>query len=256
MIRKTEATPRRELADRIAEAFNDGATAAAVSDLIEEAEAAAHVANESAERSRSRAFDPTLTMREVAEVRREMEDAAFNRDRLQAAMLRLKERHDELRIKEENDRRRATYKQAKAERDALAQELRDLYPRFAEQLADLLVRIERNNQTVEHTNTMLPKDAEPLLLAELTARKMAGWAQDGIDAPRLTSSVRLPAFERTPHAPWLWPCSKPEQGVMIRELFALMEETKARTKATKSKAGAESSPTESAEAVESEVKVA
>ena len=255
MMRKTEAT--RALDDRIAEAFADGATSKGVAALIEETEAAAHVASEAAERSRTRAFDPSLTMLEVATTRGEMEDAAFNRDRLQAAMLRLKERLDQLRIAEENDRRRATYKKAKAERDALAAELEALYPSFAQKLADLLTRIEASNREIEILNAnALPAGVEPLLLAELVARKMDGWTKDGLDAPRLTSSVRLPAFERTPHAPWLWPCSKPEQGVMIRELFALMEETKARTKATKSKAGAESSPTESAEAVESEVKVA
>lgn len=43
-------------------------------------------ANEAADRARARALDPALTAKEVAEARRNMEDAAFARDRLQAAL--------------------------------------------------------------------------------------------------------------------------------------------------------------------------
>ena len=206
------------------------ATADGVAKLLEEVDAAAHVATEAAERARLQALDPTQH-RDADAARAEMEAAAFLRDRLHVAMTRLKDRLDELRISEEDSRRRKVYEQAAAERDQLAQQLSEIYPDFAQRLADLLARIEASNTDIEQTNLQLPKDAQPLLTAELVARKMDGWTKDAIDAPRLTASVRLPAFERTPHMPYAWPRQRQDSGVMMKELFALMEQTQAAAKA-------------------------
>jgi hypothetical protein len=46
-----------------------------------------------------------------------MEDSAFRRERLQAAVTRLKERLREVRALEENQQRLITYEKTKAERD-------------------------------------------------------------------------------------------------------------------------------------------
>ena len=80
------------LDERIAAAFSANQKSEVVAALIKEAEAALTAANTAAEEARARALDPTLTAKEVAEARRNMEDAAFARDRLQAALPRLNER--------------------------------------------------------------------------------------------------------------------------------------------------------------------
>ena len=79
-------------------------------------------AGELAERARDRALDPTITPAAL-EARRESEDAAFSRDRMSAAVVRLRHRLDEVRDQEEQARRQAAYDAAKAERDELAEEL-------------------------------------------------------------------------------------------------------------------------------------
>ena len=69
-----------------------------------------------------------------------MDDAAFRRERLQAALEKLRERLAELKDQEENARRQVAYDKAKALRDELAKELADLYPAFAQKLVELLPR--------------------------------------------------------------------------------------------------------------------
>ena len=71
----------------------------------QEAGAASSAAAEAAERARARALDPALSAKEVAEARRQMEDAAFARERLSAAVPRLQERLKQLRDAEEDTRR-------------------------------------------------------------------------------------------------------------------------------------------------------
>ena len=77
-----------------------------------------------------------MSRKEGGEARRQSEDAAFRRDRLQTAVVRLRERRDELREQEEDERRRVAYDKAKTERDKLAAELADTYPAIARQLSE------------------------------------------------------------------------------------------------------------------------
>ena len=68
------------------------------------------------------------------------------------------------------------YDEVKAERDHLADELRDFYPDVAERLAELLARIVANDQAIEQINAHgLPRDHGRLLCAELAARGLDGW---------------------------------------------------------------------------------
>ena len=72
-----------DLDERIAAAFADGVTSADVISLILEAEGAALASGKSADHARERALDPTLTATAVVQARREIEDSAFRRERLQ-----------------------------------------------------------------------------------------------------------------------------------------------------------------------------
>jgi hypothetical protein len=151
--------------------FRDGPTSNDVQTLISEVEAASLSSNEAAERARERALDPVFPAKEVAEACRQMEDAAFARDRLSAAVPRLQGRREELLEAEEQARRWIAYEKVKAERDKLAAELADVYPAVEHKLADLLARIDANDRQIEHINERaLPAGVRRLVVAELVAR--------------------------------------------------------------------------------------
>jgi hypothetical protein len=175
-------TTELSLDDRIAGAFADGAQSDGVAALIKEAEAASVASGAAAERARMRALDPALSANDVAEARREMEDAAFRRERLQTAVTRLRERLEEVSAEEEDRRRQLAYDRVKAERDKLAAELADVYPAFAKKLAELLPRIAANDREVEYINAhALPGSARPLLVAELVARGLRGFVENSVE---------------------------------------------------------------------------
>jgi hypothetical protein len=190
------------LEDRIAAAFDVGAKAADVSKLIIDAEAASVRADEEAGQARERALDPTIPAAEISKHRKEMDDAAFRRDRLQAALAKLRLRLPHLEAKEEDDRRWVEYEKVRLERDTLAAELKSLYPNFASQLSNLLARIEANDRLIEMINRRRkPQKADRLLGAEAVARGLEGY---GSNVPRITAKLVLPAFEYSDHKPYQW----------------------------------------------------
>jgi hypothetical protein len=206
----TIAIVASDLDHRVAAAFGDRVRSSEVADLIVEAEAAAVAAGETAERARSRALDPALSAPDVAAARREMDDAAFRRDRLQVAAKRLGERLREVRAQEENSRRQLAYDKARVERDELAAELARVYPPLAAQLADLMALVFANDREVEHINAhVLPRGAERLLVAELVARGLRGFVENSIQTPRITEELRVPTFQFDRTEPYAWPRARP-----------------------------------------------
>ena len=194
-----------DLDECIAGAFADGVTSADVVSLIAEAESAALASGKSAEHARERALNPTLTANAVVEARRQMEDSAFRRERLQTAVSRLRDRLKEVRGQEENQRRQIDYERVKTERDKLAAELKAIYPAFESQLAELLPRIVENDRQIEFINARaMPTGMERLLGAELIARGLEGWRVNSSDVVRITRELRLPAFKHNPHASYAW----------------------------------------------------
>ena len=198
------------LDERIAAAFGDGAKSEDVAALIKEAKAASLSCNDTAESARKRALDPVLSVNDVADARRQMEDAAFRCDRLQTAVTRLRERLEEVKAQEEDQQRQLVYERVKAERDKLAAELSEIYPAFANKLADLLPRIAANDREIEYINGhALPSGAGRLLVAELIARNLEGFGKSlgnsFIRIPRITEELCLPTFEYSAHHPYAWP---------------------------------------------------
>ena len=201
------------LDERIAAAFGDGAKSEDVAALIKEAKAASLLCNDTAERARKRALDPVLSVNDVADARRQMEDAAFRCDRLQTAVTRLRERLEQVKAQEEDQQRQLVYERVKAERDKLAAELAEIYPAFADKLADLLPRIAANDREIEYINGHArPSGAERLLVAELIARNLEGFGKCFgnmvIRTPRITEELCLPTFEYSAHHPYAWPGSR------------------------------------------------
>ena len=185
-------------------------------------------ANEAADRARARALDPALTAKEIAEARRNMEDAAFARDRLQAALPRLQDRLTELRAAEEDARRWVAYNAAKAERDKLAEELARVYPPLVAQLVDLMARLAASDRALDACNRARPTGAEHLPTAEEIARglftyelqycKEKGRRLDP-RLPRLATELHLPKFEAADGRMFVWP---PEtKGLPLTELALL-----------------------------------
>jgi hypothetical protein len=203
----TFVTAQIDLDARIAAAFANDAKSNDVAALIKDSEHAAASASDLAEQARNHALDPVLSGAELKDARECMDDAAFKRDRLQAALGKLRERRAELKDQEENARRQVAYDKAKAVRDGLAKELADLYPAFAQKLAELLGRVVINDRELDYINNQaLPQGAERLLVAELKARGLAGWVVNSTEAPRIADQLHLPPWQ--PRSEYLWPPRK------------------------------------------------
>jgi hypothetical protein len=196
------------LDERIAAAFGEGSKSDDFATLIQDAEAAAIAADDVALRAKDRALDPAQPAVEVTTARREADDAAFKRDRLQMAVKRLRERLLVVRAAEENHRRQRDYDKAIVERDKLAQELTRVYPQAAATLADLMTRIEASDRDLAVINSRLPEGAERILAVELTARGMI-WFGRNSEAPSIVRDLRLPAFHFDQHAAYTWPGKDP-----------------------------------------------
>ena len=192
----TDPIPQIDLDARIAAAFADGATSKDVTTLIRDTEHGVASASDRAEQARNHALDPTLSGSELKDARKCMDDAAFKRDRLQAALGKLRERLAQLKDEEENARRRVAYDKAEAVRDELANELADLYPAFAQRLAELLPRIAANDREIEYINgRALPSGAKRLLVAELKARGLPSFIMNSMESPRITDHLQLPPWQ-------------------------------------------------------------
>jgi hypothetical protein len=117
------ADPGPDLDERIVGAFADAARAADVSRLLPEIEAAATAADVAAAEARSKALDPMLPRAEVVAVRRQSDDAGFERDRLTEAAKKLATRLVELKAAEDSAALRAEHEALSSERDRLVGEL-------------------------------------------------------------------------------------------------------------------------------------
>jgi hypothetical protein len=197
-----------DLDDRIAAVFSDSVQSGVVSALIEETEAASLAYGEVASRARERALDPALMAKAVAEARREMDDAAFKRERLQTAVTRLQARLKEVKAREEDQRRWLLYKKLKDERDRLVVELKAIYPGIEAKLGPLISDLERNEREINFVNGQLPTGAARLQSAELLARGLESWRLGMSDVKRITEELCLPAFKHDPHRPYAWPRSR------------------------------------------------
>jgi hypothetical protein len=135
-----------------------------------------------------------------------MEDAAFRRDRMQTAVTKLGDRRRELRAQEEDQRRWLAYEKAKEDRNKIAAELKEVYPKVAAKLANLAARIVENDREIEIINSRArPVGAEWLAGAERIARGLKGFNDGTADVPRITRDLRLPGFEYNRHDPYMWP---------------------------------------------------
>jgi hypothetical protein len=134
---------------RIAAAFGEHAQSDDVRRLLADVEAAAKEAEAEAEEARAQALDPLVG--DVIAARRQMDDAAFRRDRLIEAAKRLGVRIDELKALEKERAQRAEHERVSAERSRLAEEIE----RMAEpmvQIAHLVRQIDLCDREIGRVN--------------------------------------------------------------------------------------------------------
>jgi hypothetical protein len=202
----------KPLEQRIAESLRPEAkiTSTALRELVQEVETGAADASKRAEQAREKALDPTTA--DTSAARREMDDAAFARDRLNAALPKLRERLKEVAEQEEYDRWVVEYERVKAECDEAAKELTTLYVPLAYFLPPLLQRIEQIDQKIRRVSEAKPRAAKAadgdgrwLDSVELTARGMSGYALNDVS---ILKHLKLPNWEPGGFA-FAWPPQRP-----------------------------------------------
>jgi hypothetical protein len=63
-----------------------------------------------------------------------------------------------------------------------------------------------NDKEIERINDRArPMGADRLLVAELAARNLEGFASKSGEVPRITKILRVPAFRFDRHDPYAWP---------------------------------------------------
>jgi hypothetical protein len=118
--------PDPALDARIAAVFAEDATSGDAARLLAEVKEATSAAELAAETARKHALDPLLSGDDLKLARREMEDAAFTRDRLHEAGAKLSERIEALKALEADRRMSVEHERVLAERDRLAEEMESM----------------------------------------------------------------------------------------------------------------------------------
>jgi hypothetical protein len=184
---------------------NPNASASELSELVAETELAIVTADETIASERASAADLTSTPSAEAaqQAISRAEAAGLNRDRLQSALPRLRDKLATSLECERHDRWLSTYQQAKTERDALAEEFASTYPTIVAQLVDLFNRVQQCDQKcaeVDSTASAMQNEHRRLTKTELTARGLEAFSQD---RPEIAKTVQLPDFDISSRK--LWP---------------------------------------------------
>ena len=187
------------LEQRISDALqpDTAITSADLAALIEETEVGI------AKAEREGTVDQTLSLDPKA-ARQAIADAAFGADRLRLLLSKLQACYQQVYAQEQAKAWLAEYEVMKRERDALAKELREVYPKAANEIMDLFIRIGANNEALSELHRARPAGVmEHLVSAELHARGRDRFTRD---TPSLLTSVCLFDFHSGRQA---WPPPRP-----------------------------------------------
>ena len=181
------------------------AKVAELAKLLPRVQAAAEAARQTDEAKRSEALDPLTPAREVARLRAEAADAAFEAERMVRAADAVSEALVAAREAEARRQTRDRYEAARGRRDAVVQRVRAEYPDLAARLVDLLRELVAASADVQAANRDLPEGAERLELPEVLAREGLPHMQcaGGIGDPMLLAEMAVPDLD-DPHR-MLWP---------------------------------------------------
>ncbi len=184
----------KDLERRIAAALSHDTTSDALDLLLNEVEEAIIEAEANAKAEREKALD--LTKSPDAKAAREAVMAAeFTRDRLRKALPRLQRRYEQVLAGEYLEAWRADYAALEPERDALADELREVYPAVIAQLADLMARLDRFDTKLSDLHQRRPVGEKLHLRGpELVARDLQDFSRS---VPPLRQNLQLPDFQHS-----------------------------------------------------------
>ena len=175
-------------------------TSADVAALIEEAEAGI------AKAEKERTFDQTLSL-DPAAARQAIADATFAADRLRTLLSKLHVRYRQVRDQEERTAWLARLDALKPERDALAEELREVYPDAVAKIVDLFVRIAENGKALSERLRGRPAGVMGVWLsAELHARGLDSFSNN---MPSLLTAVHLVDWDTGRE---IWPPPQPSMA--------------------------------------------
>ncbi len=177
------------LTDRIALILQTEVASDALVEVIDDAQDELEAAREAYADVQERVLDPLSTSAAATKAKREAEDLTLQISRLEAALKRLSGQLEAARAREADAARLKLYEEVKAERDALVEDLRRIYPEAAAAIAALLPRIEPLDQKIMAVNHDLPEGAPHLQFVEHLARD-----RPNHEGTYLSRSVRLPAL--------------------------------------------------------------
>jgi hypothetical protein len=167
--------------------------------LIAEVEAAAQAADENATKAREQALDPGVVV-DTAKVGAAVATAELTRDRLQAALPRLRTRYTEVRKQENIAAWKADAEKLAVRRDELRMELMRIWP------AELIIQIPQHlsamrefDKTIDAHNNRRPDDQSLRPLAYAT--------------PELARELRIPNMEKP--GQFLWPPPQPNLALQM-----------------------------------------
>jgi hypothetical protein len=167
--------------------------------LIAEVEGAAQAADENATRAREEALDPAVVV-DTAKVGAAVVTAELTRDRLQAALLRLRTRYTEVREQEGIAAWKADAEELEVRRVALAVEFYKLLPpELLKQIAERLHAMRAFDREIDALNHRRPDDRSVRPLDYAT--------------PELARELKLPDPDKP--SQFLWPPPQPNLALQM-----------------------------------------
>ena len=190
-----------DIESRITATLSDENIAAnAVAELITETEDALAAADLAAEDARTSALDPALTP-DPKKARAAMEDAEFIAQRLETLLPRLHDKHEDRCADEHAAVWCDEFARLEQERDALADDLRQVYTEAAQRIVDVLARIAPLDRQILEHGVRAPEGLhERLQSVELAAR---GIEAIGHNQYSVVRDLVLPDFDDPTRK--LWP---------------------------------------------------
>jgi hypothetical protein len=187
--------------------------------LISDTESAIITATNEAQIAHEQFFDPVATP-DYHQARDRMELTQHTAERLRTLLPRIQQKAREAEHEADRQNWQARYEAAAVQRDSLAKELRDLYPKVESQLVSLFARIATNDAALSELHGSRPSGCKGVLLgAELTARDLTEFNRD---QPSLTRELRLPEFVESCRL--AYPAPTTPASVMIAETVATIHD--------------------------------
>jgi hypothetical protein len=189
--------------------------------LIAEVETAAQQADAVAAKARADALDPTVVV-DAEKVGVQVVSAELTRDRMKAALPKLRDALQQACGREYEAAWRADFEATEVELDALAAELAEFYPDFVRRSVDILGQIPAMNARIARINHNAPPGVrDRLRYVEQAARGVDGFGVNGLLS--LMTELKLPKFtfdDGGDRYQYAWPPPQPSLAAQMAGVIA------------------------------------